>query len=118
MASSFRKRRQVKARVLLVVLVGLVGGWLPTPAGAQQRIVINGSIQWIDGSRMQVMADSGYSINVSLDQIAQNEYNTMQPGARVRVYGFVPPDRRRVIAERIEQGPNIYDNQSTYPQSP
>ena len=97
MASSFRKRRQVKARVLLVVLVGLVGGWLPTPAGAQQRIVINGSIQWIDGSRMQVMADSGYSI---------------------RIYGVVPPDRRRVIAERIERGPNIYDNYSEFPQSP
>ena len=107
----------MKARVLLVVLVGLVGGWLPTPAGAQQRIVINGSIQWIDGSRMQVMADSGYSINVSLDQIAQDEYNTMRGGDRIRIYGVVPPDRRRVIAERIERGPNIYDNYPEFPQS-
>ena len=106
------------ARVLVVVLAGLAWGWLPTPADAQQRIVINGSVQWIDGSKMQVMADSGYSINVSLERIAQDEYNTMQGGDRVRVYGIVPPDRRRVIAERIERGPNIYDNYSEFPQSP
>ena len=104
----------MNGRLLILLTVGLGLGWLPGPTAAQQRIVINGFVQWIDGSKMQVMADSGYSINVSLDQIAQDEYNTMQPGARVRVYGFVPPDRRRVIAERIEQGPNIYDNQPTF----
>jgi hypothetical protein len=108
----------VIARFLVVVLAGLAWGWLATPAVAQQRIVINGSVQWIDGSKMQVMADSGYSINVSLDQITQDEYNTIRGGDRVRVYGIVPPDRRRVIAERIERGPNIYDNYSEFPQSP
>lgn len=105
MASPLRKRYPVKARLLVVVLAGLAWGWLPTPAIAQQRIVINGSVQWIDGSKMQVMADSGYSINVSLDRVAQDEYNTIRGGDRVRVYGFVPPDRRRVIAERIEVVP-------------
>ena len=108
----------MKARFLLVVLAGLAWGWLPTPVSAQQRIVINGSIQWIDGSKMQVMADSGYSISVSLDQIAQDEYNPMRGGDRIRVYGIVPPDRRRVIAERIERGANIYDDYSAFPQSP
>jgi hypothetical protein len=108
----------VKARFLVVVLAGLAWGWLTLPAVAQQRIVINGSIQWIDGSKMQVMADSGYSISVSLDQIAQDEYNTMRGGDRIRIYGIVPPDRRRVIAERIERGANIYDDYSAFPQSP
>jgi hypothetical protein len=75
-------------------------------------------VQWVDGSKMQVMADSGYSINVSLDRIDQDDYNTLQQGDRVRVYGFVPPDRRRVIAERIERGPNTYDHYPAYPQSP
>lgn len=108
----------MKTRLLVLMLVGLGLGWLPAPVAGQQRIVINGSIQWIDGSKMQVMADSGYSINVSLDRIAQDDYNSMRGGDRVRIYGFVPPDRRRVIAERIERGPNTYDDNSAFPQSP
>ena len=116
MASSLRQRRQVR-RLLVLVLIGLGWAWLATPAFAQQRIVIDGSVQWIDGSKMQVMADSGYSINVSLDRIAQDDYNSIRGGDRVRVYGLVPPDRRRVIAERIERGPNTYDDSSSY-QSP
>jgi hypothetical protein len=100
------------------MLVGLGFALLPAAGAAQQRIVINGSVQWIDGSKMQVMADSGYSINVSLDRITQDEYNTLRGGDRVRVFGFVPPDRRRVIAERIERGPNTYDDYSPYPQAP
>ena len=38
-----------------------------------------------DAGRREVMADSGYSINVSLDRIAQDEYNTMRGGDRIRV---------------------------------
>jgi hypothetical protein len=117
-ASSFRKRYSVKTRLLVFLLTGLAWGWLTTEAVAQQRMIINGFVQWIDGSKMQVMADSGYSINVSLERITQDEYNTVRGGDRVRVYGIVPPDRRRVIAERIERGPNIYDNYSEFPQSP
>jgi hypothetical protein len=109
----------VTARFFLVLAVaGLWLGWLGGPAAAQQRIIINGFVQWIDGSRMQVMADSGYSVNVSLDRVTQDEYNTIRGGDRVRVYGFVPPDRRRVIAERIEVGPNTYDNYRAYPEAP
>lgn len=108
----------MRARLLVLLAVGLGLGWFPDSGAAQQRIVINGFVQWIDGSKMQVMADGGYSVNVSLDRVTQDEYNTMRGGDRVRVHGFVTPDRRRVIAERIEGGPNIYDNYSTYPQAP
>jgi hypothetical protein len=108
----------VKRRLLFVALLALGFGWLVGPAGAQQRIVINGYVQWIDGSRMQVIADSGYSISVSLDQVALDEYRTIRGGDRVRVFGFVPPDRRRVIAERIEQGPNVYETNPAFPQAP
>jgi len=100
------------------MLVGLGLALLPAGATAQQRIVITGFVQWIDGTKMQVMADTGYSINVNIDRISQDEYNTMRGGDRVRVFGFVTPDRSRVIAERIDRGPNTYDDLSAFPQAP
>ena len=42
----------------------------------------------------------------------------MRGGDRIRVCGVVPPDRRRVFAERIDRGPNTYDNYSEFAQSP
>jgi hypothetical protein len=98
--------------------VALVLGALPAAASAQQRIIIAGFVQWLDGSRMQVMTDTGYSLNVNLDRIDQDVTNGLRQGDRVQIYGFVPPDRRRIIAERIERGPNTYDNYSAFPQSP
>jgi hypothetical protein len=112
-------RRPPGAQSLLALaLVALAFGALPAPVSAQQRIVITGFVQWFDGSRMQVMTDTGYSVSVNVSRIDQDVTNAVRQGDRIQVYGFVPPDRRRVIAERIEIGPNTYDNYSTFPQAP
>jgi hypothetical protein len=96
-------------------LVALAG-----PASGQQRMVISGFVQWISGSTLQVVADNGASIRVDLQVVDQSEYNTLRGGDRVRVFGYVSPDRSRLIAERIDrsEAPNVYDSYTPYPQAP
>src|SRR5262245_22750729 len=103
--------RAVTRSGLSLMLAALVLGLLPSSVAGQERVVITGSVQWIDGSRMEVMADSGYSISVNLTQVDQSSYNTLSPGDRVRVVGVVSPDRSQLIAERVVGGAtNIYDD--------
>jgi hypothetical protein len=94
----------------------LTGG----PASAQQRLSFAGYVQWISGSTMQVMGDNGISIRVDLQTIDQSSYNTLRGGDRIRVFGYVTPDRSRLVAERIDrsEAPNVYDSYSPYPQTP
>jgi hypothetical protein len=97
------------------ILLGLAAA-----VSAQQPYVFAGFVQWIQGSTMQVMGDNGYSIRVDLQNVAQSDYNTLRGGDRVRVSGYVSPDRSRVIGQRIDRldVPNVYDSYSPYPQAP
>jgi hypothetical protein len=99
---------------------GLLVGFLlmAGPATAQQRMSLAGYVQWISGSTMQLMADNGISVRVDLQLADQASYNTIRGGDRVRVFGYVSPDRGRLIAERIDRSdaPNVYDPYS--PQAP
>jgi hypothetical protein len=69
---------------------------------------------------MQVVADNGVSIRVDLQLVDLSEYNGLQNGDRVRVFGYVSPDRSRLIGERIDRidAPNVYDSYTPYPQAP
>lgn len=105
------------------LIVAVVCGSLVALAGAaqaQQRFNFSGFVQWIQGSTMQVMGDNGYSIRVDLQLVDQSDYNTLKGGDRVRVFGYVSPDRSRVIGQRIDRSdaPNVYEPYSPYPQSP
>jgi hypothetical protein len=105
-----REPRMLRERVMTrswIFLTVLILGLLPGRLAAQQPLVITGTVQWIDGEKMQVMADSGSSIQVSLERVDQSSYNTLGPGDRVRVVGVVAPDRSQLIADRVESGPNI-----------
>lgn len=94
-----------------LMVAALMLGLLPAPLAGQERLVITGSVQWIDGEKMQVMADSGFSIRVDLERVDQSSYNTLSPGDRVRVVGFVTPDRSQLVAESVVGGAtNIYDD--------
>ena len=46
-----------------------------------------------------------------LQLVDQSEYNALSNGDRVRVFGYVSPDRSRLIGERIDRvdAPNVYD---------
>jgi len=93
---------------------------LAGPAAAQQRLVVSGFVQWIAGSSMQVVADNGLSIRVDLQTVEQSDYNTLRPGDRVRVFGYVSPDRSELIGQRIDRinAPNVEESYSPYPQAP
>lgn len=112
--------RPARGRGLVAALVcaSLLGaaGWV----AAQQPFTFAGFVQWVQGSTMQVMGDNGYSIRVDLQNVAQSDYNTVRGGDRVRVVGYVSPDRSRVIGQRIDRldAPNVYDSYSPYPQAP
>jgi hypothetical protein len=115
------RRHTVRVHGCLIVAL-LCGGLvaLAGPASGQQRMVISGFVQWISGSDMQMVADNGVSIRVNLDNAAQSDYNTLRNGDRIRVFGYVSPDRSELIAERIDRSdaPNVYDSYTPYPQTP
>src|SRR5262245_18981227 len=96
-------------RVLIALTVLALG--LPGVVAGQERMVVTGFVQFIDGQSMVVMADSGFSMRVNLERVDQSSYNTLAPGDRVRVVGFVAPDRSQLIAERVVAGAtNVYDD--------
>jgi hypothetical protein len=102
-------RVAMRCRVLLTLVV-LALGCVPVQVAGQERLVITGTVQWIDGQKMEVMADDGLSIRVDLERVDQSSYNTLSGGDRVRVVGFVSPDRSKLIAESVEGGAtNVYD---------
>ena len=59
-----------------LVVVGLL--LVALPAAAQERLSFTAFIQWISGSNMQVITDSGASIRVDLRLVDQVSYNTLR----------------------------------------
>src|SRR5262245_57502372 len=92
-----------------LVVVGLLP--VTSPAAAQQRLSFPAFVQWISGSNMRVVTDNGTSVRVDLRVVDQLSYNTLRGGDPVQVFGYVSPDRSRVIGERINRidAPNVYD---------
>ena len=89
--------RSVTAIVLGAALLALV---VAAPQ-AQELLRIRGSVQWIAGSRMQVMTTSGSSIAVDLTQADQSSYQMLRGDDSVIVDGVRSSDGRRFIASGI-----------------
>jgi hypothetical protein len=68
---------------------------------AQELIRVFGSVQWIAGTRMQVMTDSGASVAVDLTQADQSSYQALRNGDLVAVDGVLSADRRRIVARGL-----------------
>jgi hypothetical protein len=81
------------AVLLLVLLLA------PATAVAQRRALFVGTVQWTSTSRVQVMTDLGASVSVDVSGLDQTIYTSLRSGDRVRVMGYVAPDRNRIIAE-------------------
>jgi hypothetical protein len=84
----------------LVCAGGLVVG-VEAP-NAQERVRVAGSVQWIGGSRLQMMTDGGaVVISIDLREADQSSYLGLRAGERIVVDGVVASDRTRVIAREI-----------------
>ncbi len=88
-----------RAAVAVLVGAGLLLFGLQT-LEAQQRIRLVGSVQWIGGTRMQVMTDRG-TVAVDLHEADQGSYQGLRNSERIIVDGVVSADRSRVIARDI-----------------
>ena len=87
-----------------IIVVMLAVGLVPSIADAQQRLVIVGMVQWTSSNRLQIITDGGQSLSVDVSRLDQGSYSTLRGGDRVRVVGYVAPDRNRLIAESLEIG--------------
>jgi hypothetical protein len=89
------------------VLCGLVWAGLmlvdPPLIAAQQRVRVDGLVQWLGASTMQVMTGGG-TVAIDLRQADQGSYRGLRAGERVIVDGVVATDRRTVIAQDIWRG--------------
>jgi hypothetical protein len=68
---------------------------------AQEMVRFFGSVQWIAGTRMQVMTASGVSVAVDLTQADQSSYQALRTGDAVMVDGVLSADRRRIVARQL-----------------
>jgi hypothetical protein len=84
-------------RVLVTVLLLTLA---IVTAEAQQLVRLVGAVQWIGGTRMQVMTDAG-SVPVDLTQADQSSYQALRNGDWVVVDGYVSSDRRRIVASEV-----------------
>jgi hypothetical protein len=89
-----RRASRILAAVMLVL-------GLSAAAQAQQRLVLVGSVQWTTGTRVQLITDSGVAVNVDASRLDQSSYTSLRAGDRVRITGYLTPDRR-VLAESLE----------------
>jgi hypothetical protein len=84
--------------VLAVVSPLALGVASPQDTG---MVRILGSVQWISGTRMQLIAESGSSVAIDLTEADQASYQALRAGDVVAVDGVVAPDRRRIIAREV-----------------
>jgi hypothetical protein len=91
-----RTRRSVVAGLVWAGLMLFHAREMP----AQQPVRVEGRVQWIGGTSMQVMT-SGGTVPIDLRQADQASYRALRNGERVIVDGVVASDRRSIIAREI-----------------
>jgi hypothetical protein len=96
----------------LLLFVGLLAVLVsPAAAPAQQRYRFHGRIQWIEGSKMVLATDEGFSVTLDLSQADQSAYRGLVGGDGVTVVVVVRPPTRRdddaipLVMETLELDP-------------
>jgi hypothetical protein len=105
-------KRLPRVLVAALLTVGLFHG----AAAAQQRFTVFGMVQWTGANRVQMMTDGGASVNIDVSRVDQAAYAGLRGGDRIRVVGYMSPDRTRVIAESLEVG-DASSGYWTFPQT-
>jgi hypothetical protein len=83
----------VKAMVLCLFLT-LVGLGQPDVSSAQDNrrgFVVHGYLQWIAGSKLMLLADSGAVVAIDLSEIDQSSYMGLEQGEGITIAGIVKP---------------------------
>jgi hypothetical protein len=96
----------------IIAAVMLCSGLAWGIAAAQQRVMVIGTVQWTSTNRVQMMTDGGVSVSIDVSQLNQTDYTSVRSGNRLRVTGYVAPDRTRLIADSME--PDVW---SGFPQA-
>jgi hypothetical protein len=92
-------RRRHALRVVSTTAVLLA---LAAPASDPQDLLrFAGTVQWIAGTRMQVVTTNGVPVVVDLAEADQSSYRALRSGDPVVVDGVLSSDRRRVIAHEL-----------------
>jgi hypothetical protein len=85
----------------LLVAAALLFALGAVAAEAQELMRFVGTVQWVGGTRMQVMTDSGGSVAIDLMQADQSSYQGLRTGDAVVVDGYLSTDRRRIVARDL-----------------
>ena len=101
----------------IVVAAALACGLVPDLTQAQQRLVIEGTVQWVTSARIQIMSDAGISVSIDVSRMDQSSYTSLRGGERVKVTGVVSPDRTRLIADSLEPAEAAGGYWSSFPQA-
>jgi hypothetical protein len=84
-----------------LVVVALVVALAAGTSEAQPLVRLIGSVQWVTGTRMQVMSDTGASVTVDLMQTDQGLSQGLRSGDLVVVDGMLSADGRRIVARDL-----------------
>jgi hypothetical protein len=87
------------AALLIAAALLFALGAVATEAQELMRFV--GTVQWVGGTRMQVMTDSGTSVAIDLMEADQASYQGLRTGDAVVVDGYLSSDRRRIVARDL-----------------
>jgi hypothetical protein len=91
----------------LIAMIAAIAALSPmADAAAQERLAVQGIVQWISGTDMALFADGGISLKVDLRRADQRSYNALRHNDRVLVMGVVSPARDRLVAESVTPNPD------------
>jgi hypothetical protein len=83
----------VKA-ILVCLLLALAGLGQPDVSSAydnRRGFWVHGYVQWIAGSKLMLMADSGATIAIDITEVDQSSYQALEQGEGITIAGVVKP---------------------------
>jgi hypothetical protein len=76
---------------LLLALAGLGQPDVSTAYDNRRGFWVHGYVQWIAGSKLMLMADSGAPVVIDISEIDQSSYQALQQGEGIAIAGVVKP---------------------------
>jgi hypothetical protein len=76
---------------LFLTLVGLGQSDVSNAQDNRRGFVVHGYLQWIAGSKLLLMADSGAPVAIDLSEIDQSSYTGLEQGEGITIAGVVKP---------------------------